>query len=776
MSSDRIKHISTSPTLKIAAKAIMMKREKIDVVDFSVGEPDFPTPQNIKDAAKRAIDSNFTKYTANDGIIELRQAIARKFKEDNQLDYALNQIIVSTGAKQSLLNVVLSLVNPGDEVIIPAPYWVSYPEMVILAEGKPVFVPTSEENGFKLTPEQLQQNISASTRALILCSPSNPTGAVYSRSELEALAEVVVSEDIWIIADEVYEKLIYDDFKFTSIAAISSKLKEKTIVVNGVSKAYSMTGWRIGYAAGDREIIEGASKIQSHSTSNPSSISQYASLEALSGPQYEISRMRTEFEKRRNYVLYKLGTIPGVTCVKPEGAFYVFPNISSYFGKEHAGTLIRNSYGLAYYLLKEAKVTLVPGAAFGSDEHIRISYATSMANLEKGMERIATALGKLKTPMKVKGIQLANTRTRVQKKVTIESALNAEKREALVAEAEAQLKYENYYEWNANINGLIIQLRTNSRHLYDFWIENWYPSQLEADLEPHGIIYAVDGAVGRESYGFYSAETSTGILFNTDLYSSVRSLALAMVTDIGERLFDLHAIRGMSGDYQGSGFALMGPKGTKKNELFFELLRSDQVAWHSTDLAFARYGGGIAAADLPERKLYLMTYAATLYEKLIPLFERSRCENVIINKEDCKHSNCPDAEECLLDKGFPYCFQASKDSYALVDPYWLGGMQKHVKRIDLRAVFILRNEPVGEIIKKLDAQEAVQILESGLSRDSGNQPFYNPHLILKTPERLAVQHRLFERLFQSAKCFLVNTGKAPLDEISQQIIHAIQKG
>jgi aspartate/methionine/tyrosine aminotransferase len=754
----------------------MMKREKIDVVDFSVGEPDFPTPQNIKDAAKRAIDSNYTKYTANEGIIELRQAIVKKLKEDNQLDYALNQIIVSAGAKQCLLNVILSLVNAGDEVIIPAPYWVSYPEMVILAEGKPVFIPTSEENGFKLTPEQLQQNISASTRALILCSPSNPTGATYNRSELEALAEVISKEDIWVIADEVYEKLVYEDFRFTSIATISSKLKEKTIVVNGVSKTYSMTGWRLGYAAGDREIIEGAGKIQSHSTSNPSSISQYAGLEALNGPQFEVPRMRTEFEKRRNYVLYKLSTIPGVSCVKPEGAFYVFPNLSSYFGKEYAGTTIRNSYGLAYYLLKEAMVTLVPGAAFGSDNHVRISYATSMSNLEKGLQRMAAALAQLKTPLKVKRIQLANTQTRVRKKVPVESNLNAEKREALVAEAEAQLKYENYYEWNANINGLVIQLRTNSRHLYDFWMENWYPSQLEADLEPHGIIYAVDGAVGRESYGFYSSETSTGILFNTDLYSSLRSLALAMVTDIGERSFDLHAIRGMTGDYQGSGFALMGPKGTKKNDLYFELLRSDQVAWHSTDLAFARYGGGIAAADLPERKLYLMTSTSALYDKLVPLLERSKCENVVISKEDCKKSTCPEAEECLLDKGYPYCFHASQESYALVDPYWLGGMRKHVKRIDLRVVFILRNEPVGEIIKVLDAAEAIQILENGFSKDSGNQPFFNPHLILKTPERLLVQRRLFERLFQSAKCFLVNTGKAPADEIGHQITQVIQKG
>ena len=762
--------------MKIAAKAMMMKREKIDVVDLSVGEPDFPTPQNIKDAGKRAIDSNFTRYTLNNGIIELRQAIARKFKEDNQLDYDIDQIIVSNGAKQCILNVMLTLVDQGDEVIIPAPYWVSYPEMVNLAEGKPVILQTREENGFKLTPDLLQSSISASTKALILCSPSNPTGAVYSRSDLEALAEVIIAEDIWVIADEIYEKLVYDNFRFTSIATINPKLKEKTIVVNGVSKAYSMTGWRIGYAAGDRDIIEGSNKIQSHSTSNPSSISQYASLEALNGPQYEVSRMRTEFEKRRNYMLYKLSTIPGVSCTKPDGAFYVFPNISSFFGKERNGTMIRNSYGLAYYLLKEARVTVVPGAAFGSDNHIRISYATSMSNLEKGMDRIVKALADLKVPVKVKAIHLANTQTRIRKKVPVEAALNIEKRDALVAEAEAQLKYDHYFEWNANINGLIIQLRTNNRHLYDFWVENWYPAQLEADLEPHGIIYAVDGAVGREAYGFYNSETRTGILFNTDYYGSLRSLALAMVTDIGERLFDLHAVRGMTGDFQGLGFALIGPKGTKKNEVFFTLLQSDQVALHGTDLAFVRYGGGIAAADLPERKLYLMTHTSTLYERLIPLLERCKCENVVTSREECENHSCQYGEECILDKGYPFCFHASKDSAALIDPYWLGGMQKHVKRIDLRFVFILRNEPVGEIIRSLGAQEALQILENGVSRDSGSEPFYNPHLIIRTPERLTVQRRLFERLFQSVKCYLLNTGKATPEEIRNQIIHVMQKG
>ncbi|MFC2088345.1 pyridoxal phosphate-dependent aminotransferase [Calditrichota bacterium] len=606
MNSDRIKNISESQTVKISAKAITMRKAGIDVINLSVGEPDFPTPQNVKDAAKKAIDNNYTKYTVNKGIIELRQAIAHKLKEENNLEYDVNNIIVSNGAKQSILMVMMSIVNKGDEVIIPAPYWVSYPEMVGLAEGRAVFIHASEDNGFKITAAQLKDNMSANTKALILCNPSNPTGAAYTREELQELVEVVESEDIYVIADEIYEKLIYDDYIFTSFASISEKVKQKTIVINGLSKAYSMTGWRLGYAAGPEDVIEGANKMQSHSTSNTSSISQYAGLEALTGPQYEISRMRSEFEKRRNFLLYKLESIPGISCQKPSGAFYVFPNVSSYFGKEYNGTFIRNSYGLAYYLLREAKVALVPGAAFGSDNHIRLSYATSMENLEKGMTRIIEALAKLKTPAKVKSVQLNNTITKIQNRVPIETLITLDNRDALVAEAEAQLKYDNYYEWNANINGIIIQLRTNNGHLYDFWIENWYPAQLETDLEPHGIIYAVEGAVGRAPYSFYSSETKTGILFNTDYYSSLRSLALGMVTDIGERSFNLHAIRAMTADYAGTGVALIGPKGTKKTEIYYKLLQNEEIAFQSNDLIFVKYGGGYAAADLPERKLFIL--------------------------------------------------------------------------------------------------------------------------------------------------------------------------
>ncbi len=399
MIAERTKKIVGSRTAKIAAKAIQMKREKIDIVDLSVGEPDFPTPKNIKEAAKNAIDTNLTKYTLNMGIIELRQAIINKLKNENRIDYDLENIIVSTGAKQSLFNAVLTIVGKDDEVIIPAPYWVSYPEMVALAEGKSVIVSTSEESGFKLSARQLHDAISAKTRALILCNPSNPTGTVYVPEELQALAEVIRANDLFVIADEIYEKLVYDKTHFISFASISSEIKEKTVVINGFSKSYSMTGWRIGYAAGSKEVIDGMSKLQSHSTSNASTISQYASLEALSGPQEEILEMCTEFEKRRDFVFDSLSSMTGVSCQKPGGAFYVYPNISAFFNTLYNGTPIRNSDDFSYYLLNEAKVVVTPGSVFGSDEHIRMSYATSMEKLEDGMKRIKTALEKLKTAL-----------------------------------------------------------------------------------------------------------------------------------------------------------------------------------------------------------------------------------------------------------------------------------------------------------------------------------------------------------------------------------------
>jgi len=775
MISERSKNIGVSPTMKIAAKAISMRAAGLDVVDFSVGEPDFPTPQFIKDAAKRAIDEDKTKYTINSGILALRQAIVQKLYDDNQLEYNPSQIIVSTGAKQSLYNVLQSIVNSGDEVIIPIPAWVSYPEMVRLADGKPIFVEAKEENGFKLTANQLKNAISAGTRAIILCNPSNPTGAAYTKEDLEELAEVLEEEDVWIIADEIYEKLVFDDFKFVSFASLSPKIKQKTIVINGVSKAFAMTGWRLGYAAGAEEIISAANKIQSHSTSNASTISQYAALEALTGPRFEINRMVSEFQKRRNYLIQRLNAIPDISCRVPEGAFYTFPNVSAYFGKEHNGSFVRNSYGMAYYLLRESKVALIPGAAFGADDFIRISYSTSMEKIEEGLNRIADALSKLKTPHKVRSVTLNNAQTIIKKPVPVDATLDILRRDALVAEAEAQLKYNRYFEWNANINGVVVQLRTNNSHLYDFWVENWYPAQLEADLEPHGIIYAVQGAVGRQPYAFYNSESKTGILFNCDYYGALRSLALGLVTDVGERLFDLHAVRGMSADFNGLGFILMGPKGTRKTDLFFELLQDELVALHSNDFVFTRYGGGYAAADNPERKLYLPTNSYDHLPQLRDLFDNSKCENVVTRKEDCTNSACPIIDDCILDRGLPYCYSASSRSAAMLDPYWIGGMRKHVKRIDLRAVFLLKNDPLAKAVQELDAEDAIQTLEAGFSsgalqqRSTANQPFFNPHLLLKSNERIELQKRFFAKLFKAAMVYQLNVANASQRELGERV-------
>jgi len=393
--SERVNKIHVSPTMQVAAEAKKMKAEGIDVIDLSVGEPDFPTPHNIKEAAKKAIDENQTRYTINAGTIELRKAIAQKLKRDNHLDYSLNEIIVSNGAKQCVYNSILATINDGDEVIIPSPYWVSYPDMVSMANGKSVFIETKESDGFKLKPEQLESAITPKTKILILCNPSNPTGSAYSKNELEALAEVINGKNLFIIADEIYEKLTYGDYKFVSFASISDEMKRRTIVVNGVSKTYSMTGWRIGYTAGPEYIIEAINKIQSHSTSNASSVSQAAAIEALAGPQYVISEMLEEFKLRQEYFLRELTSIKGITCYKPEGAFFLFPNVSHYFGKSTGVFKIAHSFDFAIYILYEAHIAAVPGSAFGAEGYMRFSYTTSMENLKEAIVRLRKALSKL---------------------------------------------------------------------------------------------------------------------------------------------------------------------------------------------------------------------------------------------------------------------------------------------------------------------------------------------------------------------------------------------
>jgi aspartate aminotransferase len=393
--SNRAKSLKPSPTLAINAKAKSMQAQGIHVISFGAGEPDFDTPQNIKQAAKKALDDGFTKYTPVGGMDDLKDAIIKKFQRDSGLSYKRSEIIVSCGGKHSFYNLAQAIFDQGEEVIIPAPYWVSYPPMVALANGTPVIVNTTEKNEFKITPEELKKAITPKTKALIINSPSNPTGSAYTKKELEKIAEIAISKNFFVISDEIYEKIVYDGFEFTSIASLSEEMKKKTIIVHGVAKTYAMTGWRIGYTAGSEEIISAMNNIQSQSTSNPTSISQKASVEALIGPQNEVEKMVSAFAQRRNYIVDRLNKIPGVFCYKPVGAFYVFPNFSSYYGKSYQGKKIENSTHLADYFLDVAKVAVVPGVEFGADPFERLSYATSMEDIKEGLNRIEEALKKL---------------------------------------------------------------------------------------------------------------------------------------------------------------------------------------------------------------------------------------------------------------------------------------------------------------------------------------------------------------------------------------------
>jgi len=391
----RIAKIKPSETLAITAKTNALRAQGRDVIGFGAGEPDFDTPVNIKNAAIKAIDGGFTKYTPVSGTDELKDAIVEKLKRDNSLEYKRSQIVVSCGAKHTLYNLAQALFEEGDEVIIPSPYWVSYPDIVVLAGASPVFVTTDEKDGFKMKPQQLSSAISKRTRAVIINSPSNPTGAAYSPDELKALAKVLLDKDILVITDDIYEKIFYAGFAFANIASAEERIKDKTIIVNGVSKTYAMTGWRIGYAACSEEIVSAMNKIQSQSTSNPTSIAQKAALEAISGDQSAVLQMVNEFSKRRDFIVKALNDIDKITCFSPEGAFYVFPNVSGVYGRAFQGKKITNSAEFIDFLLDEANVAAVPGAAFGSDDHIRLSYATSMKNIEEGIKRIKNAVSKL---------------------------------------------------------------------------------------------------------------------------------------------------------------------------------------------------------------------------------------------------------------------------------------------------------------------------------------------------------------------------------------------
>jgi aspartate aminotransferase len=387
--------VKPSITLAITSKEKEMRSKGIDVIGFGAGEPDFDTPDNIKKAAIKSIENGFTKYTHSGGMPELKKAVQAKFKRENGLDYSLDQIIISCGAKHSLYNLFHVMLNRNDEVIIPAPYWVSYPDMVLLADGKPVILPTREEHNFEIEIKDLERAITKKTKALILNSPSNPTGCVYSPGKLKELADFLSGEDIYVVSDEIYEHIVYDGAKAVSIASLSEEVKEKAIIVNGVSKTYSMTGWRIGYAAGPREIIKAMDTLQSQSTSNPTSIAQAAAVEALNGEQHMVKNMVSEFCERRNFIVDSLNRIPGITCRKPAGAFYVFPKISGLYGKKYEGRVISSSLDFSNLLLEQARVAVIPGAGFGDDNHIRLSYACSMENIRKGMERIKEFVEKL---------------------------------------------------------------------------------------------------------------------------------------------------------------------------------------------------------------------------------------------------------------------------------------------------------------------------------------------------------------------------------------------
>ncbi|MGI6096916.1 MAG: pyridoxal phosphate-dependent aminotransferase [Dethiobacteria bacterium] len=380
--------ISSSPTLAISAKAKQMKSEGVDIIGFGAGEPDFGTPQHIKDAAIQAINEEFTKYTPVPGIPELKEAICTKLKNDNGLHYGPDQIVISNGAKHSLANAFAVLLDPGDEVIVPAPYWVTYPELVKLCHGKPVIIDTTAEDGFKLTVAHLEKAVTAKTKALILNSPSNPTGRIYLEEELKAIADFAVEKGIFVISDEIYEKLVYGKNKHLSIASFNDQIKALTIVINGVSKSYAMTGWRIGYSASAAELSKAMGNIQSHQTSNANSIAQKAAHAALSGSQDCVQEMCRAFDNRRRFMVERIRKIPLLEAIEPEGAFYLFVSVEGLINRSYAGKVITGGDDFAEYLLEHFAVAVVSGSAFGAPNYIRLSYATSMENIERGLERI----------------------------------------------------------------------------------------------------------------------------------------------------------------------------------------------------------------------------------------------------------------------------------------------------------------------------------------------------------------------------------------------------
>lgn len=394
--SEKAKAVKPSSTLAITAKAKAMKAEGIDVVGFGAGEPDFNTPENICKAAIDAINNGFTKYTPASGTVELKEAICKKFKEFNNLEYTTEQIVVSNGGKQGLQNVFTAILNPSDEVIVPAPFWLSYPEMIKLADGTPVIIYATKENGYKVTAEQVQAAITDKTKAIVINSPSNPTGNIYTKEELEAIAEVVIKNDIYVVADEMYENLIYGNDKHVSIGSLSDEIYKRTITCSGLSKSYAMTGWRIGYVGASKEIAKLMGAVQSHETSNPNSIAQKAAVEALTGDQSAIDVMKSEFNKRREYMYATISSMPYVSCLEPKGAFYVFVDAEEVCAKSYKGEKINDAATMAKILLEDYSVAIIPCADFGFPKHFRLSYAISIEQIKKGLERIEAFLKELK--------------------------------------------------------------------------------------------------------------------------------------------------------------------------------------------------------------------------------------------------------------------------------------------------------------------------------------------------------------------------------------------
>jgi aspartate aminotransferase len=386
--SRRVQEIEESATLAVTERAARLKAEGVDVLSLAAGEPDFDTPEHIQQAATDAMKKGLTKYTASSGILPLRKAVAKKYEREMGLVYDPSQALISTGGKHSLFNVLHAVLDPGDECLIPAPYWVSYPEMVKTTGARPVILPTDEASGFKLKPDAIRKAVTPKTRAIVLCSPSNPTGIVYAEAELREMAEVLEKTDLWVISDEVYEKMVYPPARHVSIATVTPKMRERTVIVNSCSKTYAMTGWRVGFMVGPKPVLAGAAKIQSQSTSNPNSIAQHAALAALEGDQTCVATMMAEYARRREVVVRRLRAIPGLSCAEPWGAFYAFPNVSALYGRSAKGRKIDSSGAMGEALIEQAHLAVVPGGPFGSDAHLRLSYAASTEALGKAVDRL----------------------------------------------------------------------------------------------------------------------------------------------------------------------------------------------------------------------------------------------------------------------------------------------------------------------------------------------------------------------------------------------------